>query len=579
MAVSGGGGIQPSSDPGKWNPALQGEQAEGPSPLKESIFSETKQASSAAKQESLVRSGSTGMYATESQINKAKYRKAQDRSSTSPKSKLKGTFSKMRASVQGFMSGFGSRASRVSAKRASDSGEGTSLLPTEMDVALKKGNRISPEMQGFFLDASGMGGSSSDISQLSLEALKSSAFSGARSLSLSSSESSSVASFGSFQKAIEPMSEEKVNAWTVARLGGEMVSSLLDPNVETSSLVRRAMATGNEGMIDLSDLGQEEVSTAMTSPRAVEGKVKVSSSDSPEANPTGIPNSNTLERAEKEAEKQESREQLSEDQMMLARAMAGLLTGAAPQEVLSNSVWSGPSTVFPPPKFSGTLPTQRSGDKSKHKSPGIEKSTNHTNFSPLREGTVKSAEVKSLPHPESMYRFPKDSIVSREEPEAVVKESTAFKNPENSSQNFLPIAEESVFPKESGTGGALGSDAVSSSYHFLAQRGVSLLAPLPRATDDYKEKLEAHKGPGGPPDPLIYQYRNVAVEPPIVLRSPQPFSGSSRLSVQGKPEAASVHDDGGGGNSGGFSGDQRRGSSGQKASRQEKKGKKLSRDI
>ncbi|WP_100934714.1 hypothetical protein [Candidatus Chlamydia corallus] len=577
MAVSGGGGIHPSSDPSKWNPALKGDQAEGPSAPKESVFSETKQASS-AKQESLVRSGSTGMYETESQINKAKYRKTQDRASTSPKSRLKGTFSKMRASVQGFMSGFGSRASRVSAKRASDNGEGTSLLPTAMDVAVKKGNRISPEMQGFFLDASGMGGSSSDISQLSLDALKSSAFSETRSLSRSSSGASSVASFGSFQRAVEPMSEEKVNAWTVARLGGEMVSSLLDPNVETSSLVRRAMATGNEGMVDLSDLGQEEMSTAMTPPKTIEAKVKSSSSESVEANPKAMQGSNTLEKAEKEAEKKESREELSEDQIMLARAMASLLAGSGTGEIyISTSVWSGSSTKFPLPKFSGTLSPQRSGDKSKHKPLGIEKSDNHTNFSPIRESALRGAAVESLPHAEGRHRFPRDAAVPSEMPKSFVKESTEFKHPDNSSENFLPISEESVFPTKSGLGGPLGSDAVSSSYHFLAQRGVSLLAPTPRSTNDYKEKIEAHKGPGGPPDPLIYQYRNVSVEPPIVFRSPQPFSGSSRLSVQGKPEASSVHDDSGGGNSG-FR-DEGRGSSNPRASRREKKEKKLSKDI
>ncbi|SPN73475.1 hypothetical protein C10C_0302 [Chlamydia serpentis] len=578
MAVSSGGGIQPSSDPSNWSPALQGKQAPGLSAPEESIFSETTRASS-VNEENLVRSGSTGMYATETEINKAKYRKTQDRTSNSPKSRLRSTFSKMRASLQGFMSGFGSRASRVSAKRASDNGEGMSLLPTNMDVATKKGNRISPEMQGFFLDASGFGGSSSDISSLTLNSLQSSQFSsGISSKSSSSSEASSVVSFGSLQRALMPMNEQKVNAWTAARLGGEMISFLLDPNVETSSLVRRAMATVNEGMVDLSDLAREEVSTAMPPFKASQGKVKSSSSDSSESIPEGTQalDSNTLEKAQKEAEKKKSRDDITEDQIMLARAMASLLVGGKSGEIYSiDSSWFSPSTKFPAPKFSGTISAQSSGDKPKNKSLGIKRKDSQTHFNPIKESKPQNASIENLSHTENRYRFPREQQASGTVSKPQQKESTAFKNPENSSQNFFPVSRQSVLPIASGLGGPLGSDAVSSSYHFLTERGISLLAPTPRSTHEYKDKVEAHKGPGAPPDPLIYQYRNVAVEPPIILRSPQPFSGTSRVSVQGKPEASSVHDDSGG--SGGF-GDQRKGSS-EKVFRQNKKGKKLSKDI
>lgn len=42
---------------------------------------------------------------------------------------------------------------------------------------------------------------------------------------------------------------------------------------------------------------------------------------------------------------------------------------------------------------------------------------------------------------------------------------------------------------------------------------------------------------------MIYQYRNVAVDPAIIFQSPSPFSVSSRFSVQGKPEAVAVYND------------------------------------
>lgn len=90
-------------------------------------------------------------------------------------------------------------------------------------------------------------------------------------------------------------------------------------------------------------------------------------------------------------------------------------------------------------------------------------------------------------------------------------------------------------------GGAM--DVIHSAYHFFTERGSSLLIAPPVSTSSYRHLLQEHKGPGAPPDPLIYQYRNVAIDPPLILRSPQSFASAEKISIQAKPEIAPVHDD------------------------------------
>ncbi|ANH79075.1 hypothetical protein [Candidatus Chlamydia sanziniae] len=591
MAVSGSGNIPPLGPlgPEKLDPSfVQGKQAEGTALPREFLLSDTGANSAVQQEEGLVRSGSTGMYETESQINKAKYRKTQDTTATSTKARLRGAFSKMRASVQGFLSGFGSRASRVSARRAEAKGEGASLLPTDMEVATKKGNRISPEMQRFFLDASGMGGSSSDISMISLESLKSSKFSPlVFNEEISASEASSIASFGSLQRTETPVTEEKTNMWTLVRLGGEMVSFLLDPNVETSALVRRAMFTGNEGMVDISNLDQQEISTAMTPIGLGTKKVKVAFSDStldPTNTQGGMGASHkttSLENAALQIAKKDSQSQLLEDQALLARAMAGILASSTTGTTFTPLGLLGPSssTKFPAPKFSGTL-AYSSKDKPKHKSISIEKVNTSLHFSSFHkeQRSIRTPSQSSW-HTEGRYRFPKKT--KSEDIFSITKDvvrTTEFYSPDNSSRSFLPVSKESITSIRDGFGDVSGNDAISSSYHFLAHRGVSLMAPLQRSIETYTKELEKHKGPGAPPDPLIYQYRNVAVEPPLVLHSPRPFMSSSRFSVQGKPEAATVHDDGR--DSGkGFSDQNPGGEQSSRRSSSKKKNKKTSMDM
>ncbi|WP_348663998.1 hypothetical protein [Chlamydia vaughanii] len=580
MAISGNSNISPSG-PNNWDPSISGKQPEPLPGAKESVFSGTKAASS-SKQEALVKSGATANYETDLTINEGKYKKTQEKASSSPKSKLRGAFSKVRAGVQGFLSGFGTRASRVSARWAEANGEGRSMLPSDMDIVKKKGNRISPEMQGFYLDASGFTGTSSDISKLSLESLQATSLStpllSASREDISASETSSVASFGSFQMA-RSVTPETVNSWTVSRLGGEMVSTLLDPNIETSSLLRRASVVGNEGMVDLSNLDQATLSTDMRSASASKNtKIIDSGRDAGTVEEITVDASGVLKESAEEAEKKEVSSDVLKEQMALAKMRASLLASGVPVSVYasSESGWASSATSFPPPKISGTI-SQNYSDTSKHVSPGIADSKGDTHFSPLEKSM---GMVKSLPTSESRsensYRFPEDPV-SRADSMLPSEGASSFSETKVAERVFFPVPEENPSPEYVASAMDTGSDTISSSYLFSSHQGMALLAPLPRSTSEYKEHLEKKKGPGGPPDPLIYQYRNVSIDPPLVLRPPQPFASSSRFSVQGKPEAASVHDDGGGAG-GGFSG-QNREQGGQNSSEDAKKNKSMDLDL
>ncbi|EPP35700.1 hypothetical protein CP10139811_0067 [Chlamydia ibidis] len=547
MSISGNNNIGPSNL-NNWDPAIVEKQASALSDSRKTEFVET--SSTSVKKHEAVAESSSGLlanYESDLAINKGKYDRAQ--ASTSARSKFRGAFCKIRASLQGFLSGFGTRASRVSARRAMDNGEGMSMLPSTMDMVKKKGNRISPEMQGFYLDASGFGGSSSSIAHVKLENLSSTSFSRHQDTALApitSSQLSSIVAFSGQRKDISPITDATVTAWTIERLGGEMVPTLLDPNAETSSLLRRASGIENEGMVDLSDLEHEHSSTDMSVSR-LKG---VKSSESKDANKEEAihEGSGILEESAREAEKKESRDDLLKDQMAIAKMMESIVSSNTYGTIYlgsGQSIWSGGSvTQFPAPKISGTI--IQSVPKKTHKAVGIESSDPSTVFSPNYNEDIKRVNYSvGSERTENEYRFPKEIGTDVFTNTKQIQSSTQFRSRENISQNFSLVPEKSPLPKYDASAISAGSDTISSSYMFLSHQGVSLLAPLPKSNEEYKIDLQKHKGPGAPPDPLIYQYRNVAIDPPLIFNPPKVFASSSRLGIQGKPGAADVHNDAG----------------------------------
>lgn len=511
MTISGSGNI--SSSNADWNPSIT------PNMDKKSVPPDKE----VGAQGELI-SGLGADYAVESNLGASKFRKTQNRHSSSARDRLKGTPSRSSASVRGFLQGFGTRASRISARRAEAAGEGASMLPSDLEMVNVKKNRISPEMQGFFLEASGFANQSFSTRGLKEESL------GLTHLNGIEGVTNLVALTGPVRKAVNT-DDSIVNAWTVSRLGGEMVSRLLDPNAESSSLLRRAALLTHEGTIDLADLETlAELSyfkdvEEMTTPKGDYTKDLFS-----------------MQWADDIEGQKLEKETMSEAEAseMIAQMMASVMTSGSPVVVFTPLGQNDVITKFPAPRISGTLAFVYTDDQLKigaQSDKGSEMVSQSMNFSETLRVDFSTELGK-----EAINRFPLDIPAEQ-------NNSASF--------GFLSHIAEAV-PSSSEQGWSFSGDLsdqtqssiVSSAYLFSSNQGMALMALSPRSMDDYEKALEFHKGPGGPPDPLIYQYRNIAVDPAIVLNPPKVFASSSKLQVQGKPETASVHDDGGGASSG-----------------------------
>jgi hypothetical protein len=537
MSVFGSGSISPATP--DFDPSIfMGKQAESANTAKESVGASRAKESSAAEQQAAISSGTELDYVTDLQQSEGKYKKTLDKTSKSPKTKLKGNFSKVRAGTQGFLTGFGTRASRISARRAEANGEGMSMIPSQMEYVKKKGNRVSPEMQNFYLGASGLWSQTSQVSSITEKHLGATALSSTPSLTalhsplaieqLSDGEITALASFNLNARA-SYLDPHTISAWTEARLGGEMISTLLDPNIETSSLLRRAPTVSNEGMIDVSDMNKQTESLSMV----------------------GLVNS-VVDDPVSVVEEKKKDELSLEEMAAMAKMMAALLSSGEGMAFFVASSTSGLGvTQFPEPKFSGTIPHNFTKKETNQDIWEESSRIGNLSFNPRGSGNTVSLSATSL-HEEASYRFPKgDSPWDVNELPFAVQQSAMFKAPyANIEQDLIQDTSVGVVSVSADT---VGQDTISSAYQFPSQLGMSVLSPIPLSTADYKAVLEHRKGPGGPPDPLIYQYRNVAVDPAIIFQSISPFSVSSRFSVQGKPEVFAAYDDdqeSSGGNSG-----------------------------
>ena len=527
MSVFGSGNVSPATP--DFDPSiLMGRQAASTNAAKEASGASQAKETSAAEQQALISSGAETDYITDLQQAEGKYKKTLDKTSKSPKAKLKGNFSKVRAGTKGFLIGFGTRASRISARKAEANGEGMSMIPSQMEYVKKKGNRVSPEMQNFYLGASGLWSTTSGVSSITENRLGATSLSAISSVAtlhdpvsvekLSASEITTLASFNPTVRAAS-LNEQTINAWTEARLGGEMVSTLLDPNIETSSLLRRAPSVGNEGMVDVSDMSNQTASASM------EGLVNSVVQD-----PTSL-------------EEEKKKEQLSLEEMAaMAKMMAALLSsGQGMAFFVASSTEGLGATQFPEPKFSGTIPHHFAKKERKGELWEDSSRLGSISFNAQEKTSAVFLPTTSL-HEEASYRFPLGEAPwdVNELPFAVQHSASFIEQNANTEQDLIQDESTGMI---SVSAEIVGQDTISSAYQFPSHLGMAVLAPIPISTEDYQTIVEHRKGPGGPPDPLIYQYRNVAVDPAIIFTAPSPFSVSSRFSVQGKPEVFAAYDD------------------------------------
>lgn len=133
MSISGSGNVSPATP--DFDPSiLMGRQAASAHAAKEASGASKATETSAAEQQALISSGTELDYVTDLQQSEGKYKKTLDKTSKSPKTKLKGNFSKVRAGTKGFLTGFGTRASRISARKAENNGEGMSMIPSRWNM-------------------------------------------------------------------------------------------------------------------------------------------------------------------------------------------------------------------------------------------------------------------------------------------------------------------------------------------------------------------------------------------------------------------------------------------------------------
>lgn len=536
MSVSGSGNVSPSG--ANWDPNIMGKSTDASHEPQEgrSLNTFDQGSLTTSSSQAFALSGAAFDYESEVQINESKYKKTQDKT-LSVKNKLRGQFSKAQASVRGFLSGFGSRASRVSARKAEIKEGGRSYLPSNTEIVNSKGNRISPELRSFYLQASGVNSQPVDIQTLSYRPTAVHSFSSSsfhpvdiQGIDLHSLNALLMASHKT------QLHEDTINLWLMARLGGEMISILLDPNVETSSLLRRASTVGNESLDDLVLMSRNSIGSQIARrslPNEDDG-VKQSENSSASTQKT--------ETSEKTEVKKEGKDDASEKLLGLSK-MASLLLATPSSETFTPyslvSVDSG--KTFAPVSSSSIIRTF----KSKHQPLGIAKRSSQASFySSTNQQTQVVVRTSEALRMESPYRFP----LNQEDVTAVQRRNdvSSFIVVERNSDVAYSLPHTSlIYMQYNASAEDLNGEIIISSFHFSVERGVSLLPEAPVSAQKYLNLLQAHKGPGAPPDPLIYQYRNVSIDPPIILRSLQPFASSSRLQVQGKPEAASVHDDSG----------------------------------
>lgn len=531
MTVSGNGGVTPNGE--GWDPSIMADVRTSPSNP-----ASTSSVNANPSMQELVSSGVGGDYAASMYLNKGRYRKTQEKTSTSLSTRLRSSFSKIKANVQSFLKTFGTRASRISARMAERSGEGASLLPSSMELVRAKGNRISPDMQAFFLDAAGFSNQTFQVKDLTIESLGSSALgrsvmdSGAYLAaedSLATGAATTALAVTQMQRQITNVSEETVSAWTVSR-GSEMLSSLLDANVESSSLLRRAPTISEEGMVDLSLISQESQSAFLAN--SLLNEEDILSRYPIENSSSSLLQSLASQTGNKTSSKETEEEQVIPEEIAaaLAKMMSSVLTsGKAAPIYTAQSVVGGTSKTGANMRFSGTISHAYLNQSESH----VERESRRDSvFSQRNEGTGIITDL----HKEAPHRFfgasGGDSVGLGKDHSA-----SGFSVMGNHGNNNRPISthgREALYNSE---------HLMSAAFLFSSQTGMSVLLPVSRSMSEYKQKLEEFKGPGGPPDPLIYQYRNVSIDPPLVLNAPTVFGSSTRFFIQGKPEAAGVFDD------------------------------------
>ncbi|WP_213357771.1 hypothetical protein [Chlamydiifrater phoenicopteri] len=563
MSTISGGGMSPLGGP-NWDPNMMGGPEKAAEEVNDSEHIDTidtidissdktdSVSTTGKKQEAVVRSSSSLEHFSEAQLNKRKLEKTQEKMGAF--SKLKQSMNKMKSGMKAFLSGFGSKGASISAKKARDSGEGTSLIPSEIPESFGKSADVSSSMMDFYFDASGMARSEYESIDTDMRSTQSSSFFGIdnpifdhSALSLEEVEASSVL-FAPTKPTISPDDVDVVySSWTSQRLGGEVVSKLMDANVETTSLLRRSPLLAMEGMVDFAAPELRTASATSFSRKISPSNDELVEEMSARNEEVTLETGEAVEELSENEQKKDIAEKITQEQIENQKAKEKLLLnasllGGGPYLASSSSFSSSGFYKFRLPRGSGNesspgvlgkevrvredgFDIHKSGMKSqKFSSKVVDNDTLkiEKTLTPLTFKRYESLGESSSSS--SDFRYREESFLER--PIKINTRSSSFSD----NRQERPLERKSAI--------------TCSAYLFSSCQGMAFQLSPPKSKAEHLKELNDIPGRNSPPDPLIYQYRNVAVDPALVLRPHSPYGeGSSKMSIQGKPEAASAYND------------------------------------
>lgn len=553
MSVSGAS--DPSNIPGgsNWNnlPGINTPSNEGSGRVFQNPS--TKSPSPASGNEG-IDSGVLADYLSESQVSQGRY----ENLGSGTKS-LKFPTSRVKSESKAFSSSFGSRKSRASANRSKYRGDGIASLPSTLPMVQGR-NKLSPEMQSFYLSASGLRNSDTDMVQIqdydqvntSDHSLGVSHLSPLHGLELEvllpsldqNSLHEYIASHSSVHQEVIDVHQldHKCDMWTIARMGGEEVSVLLDANVESSSLIRRATTIDT----NILQLDSSYDDGGFVSFDSIDTSYQGSANTSKDSE---VVDGETHEDANSELEGD-----IIMNWMFLESVppggfpvLAGLGVFGADSKrlfdidtsktVSSSYVFSSRSRAPQKEKMTSSFPPSDVSDTRLDAPRYIQESSE-----PVYDRGLWGVSSHSLNMDEH----------ARNNMEIGVSRFVYHVNSHNDS--YDPREFSFVFSKKNYDVNIPAGNqdqpakneavpTISSSFHFSSQSGSAMLFDLPESLDDYKVRLDRTPGRHAPPDPLVYQYRAVGIDPPIILNPPGGAWASSRLVVMNTPEAEGVYED------------------------------------
>ncbi|MEG2670634.1 MAG: hypothetical protein RR927_00345 [Victivallaceae bacterium] len=471
---------------------------------------------STSKQESVIRSSIGAEFLSDSELGLCKFNKAQESASSSGKLKL--TSNKSRSSRKAFMAGFKSAGTRRSYSDPGISGDkktkgdGRVLLPSDV-LESRKPKFFSPQTASLLFEGIGVP---------NVETWKEDPFKKSSEF-LSTGASVSVPHLVSYFEALSRTSslESVRNSWTTDYMrGGELGSLTLNFPEESALASRVQEPTTIEESSDVSDLltSFPEPTERQSSPISSEKKEQALIKE-------------MLLRGDETNNQKDAQGEIDEDEtveeLMKQLLLSGMPPGGFPLvggETVSGT-WSGASSseFRIPSNNQASLPTIYSSGKLS------ERATSYPTTLPLVTGLMQPTRIN-----EQQGNTKSDGVINESKSGLEQTSVSSFLGEERISNPSMSSDYGKSDEKSSKNQDV--TLLTSSIFAFGSSSGMSVSLENNNVTEKIDLSIgDRNKdGKGGPPNPLVYQYRSISIDPPIILRNPV-YVSDSRHTLSGKP--------------------------------------------